>query len=682
MVKREIKDFELVTDVSRYPCTTPCSVSSALALAGASGDEIIDSVTFESRFSVEDASLSMKFIYLRIRGIRMPFEAFINGDTIGSFDGKQSVYNVCVNGKVAVGENRLTIKFTDCENLEARYAFIPFAVEFLRFSGAIIERASVNQTHANGAVKVDVRLDVLGNPDGVRAVATLVSPTGQIYYGGLTGGKGSIMVNDPLYWWPRGLGVQNLYRLSVNLYVDMEVEDSLETRIGLRTIKTKSAADGSVLSVNGSDFLPMGATFYPDRDPDFASLDRKIEAYVTSAAMAEFNTIVIPGDAVRPPDKLYELCDAHGILIIEEIIGFDRTDAEALERKANHASVGIVDIVYDGDAIEHITNMLDSAVPDLDFALSTSAAEYISYPTLPSIKTTLDAVDPDERNLFSYSMERMSKREDIEKMLLSVAERYPYPKDLSGFTYAASLAASYKVGKAVRKARLSKGKDCRAIFNRLGDPTPVVSPSSMDSRARWKALQYHASRYFAPVALYAQNEEYTVSFSASNVRKHICIGSVEYRIADASNRTVFASSEPCEIAAGEAKRLFVRDFSEYVKGHEREYYLEYSLKEGAATLSHGTLLFVPEKHFKFKKPTIKAEIVGSDRKFSITLMSDVFVKDLELDFLDADAVFSQNYIDITADAPIKISFSVVGGLETAYHLNNSLQMRSVYDLKS
>ena len=110
------------------------------------------------------------------------------------------------------------------------------------------------------------------------------------------------------------------------------------------------------------------------------------------------------------------------------------------------------------------------------------------------------------------------------------------------------------------------------------------------------------------------------------------------------------------------------------------YYLEYSLKEGASTLSSGVLLFVPEKHFRFKKPNIRAEIVGSDRKFSIMLMSDAFVKDLELDFIDADAVFSQNYIDITSDNPVKISFSITGGLETAYHLNNSLQMRSVYDL--
>ena len=682
MVKREIKDFELVTDTGRYLCATPCSVSSALALAEASGDEIIDTVSFEGAFNIDDAAFSMKHIYIRVRGVRMPFELFVNGDELGSFDGKQSVYNVCVNGKVRLGENRLEIRFTDCDNFEARYASIPCPIEILRFSGAIIDRAAVSQTHGAGGVKLDVRLDILGNPDNVRAVATLVSPTGQIYYGGLTRGKGSITVNDPLFWWPRGLGVQNLYRLTVNLYVDMEVEDSLEMRIGLRTVKTKSTADSSALTVNGVDFMPMGATFYPDRDPDFASLDRKIEAYVTSAAMSEFNTILIPADAARPSDKLYELCDAHGILIIEEIVGFDRTDALALERKAHHASLGIVDIIYDGAAVEQITDMLESAVPDLDFALSESAPEYISYPSLPAIKTTMDVLEPDERNLFSYSMEKMAKKEDIQKMLLMVADRYPYPTDLADFTYAASLAASYKVGEAVRSARLSRGKEGRAIFNRLGDPTPVVSASSIDSRARWKALQYHASRHFAPVALYVQNEGYNVSFSASNVRKHVCLGIVEYRIADSSNKTVFSASEPCEIAAGEARRLFVRDFSEYVKGNERDYYLEYSLKEGASTLSHGTLLFVPEKHFRFKKPNIRAEIVGSDRKFSVTLTSDVFVKDLELDFLDADAVFAENYIDITADAPVKISFSVTGGLETAYHLTNSLRMRSVYDLNS
>ena len=680
MVKREIKDFELVTDLAKYPCTVPCSVSSALSLAGASGEEIIDTLAFEGVFNIDDAAFSMKHIYMRIRGVRIPFDVFINGDEIGSFDGKQYIYNIAINGKVRLGENKLQIRFTDSDNFEARYASIPYPVEILRFSGAIIDRAAVTQTHGAGGVKLDIKLDILGNPDNVRAVATLVSPTGQIYYGGLTKGKGSIVVNDPLYWWPRGLGVQNLYRLTVNLYVDMEVEDSLETRIGLRTVKTKSTANSSTLVVNGVDFMPMGATFYADRDPDFSSLDRKIEAYVTSAAMSEFNTLLIPADAHRAPDKLYELCDAYGILIIEEIFGFDRTDAVALERKAHHPSLGVVDIIYDGEAVEQITDMLESAVPDLDFALSTSQAEYISYPSLPAIKTTLDAIDPNERNLFSYSMSKISKASDIEKMLIMVSNRYPYPTDLSNFTYAASLAASYNVGDTVRSARLSNGKEGRAIFNRLGDPSPEVSPSSIDSRARWKALQYHASRYFAPVALYAQNEGYSVSFTASNVRKHACLGSVEIRIADASNKTVFQASEPCEISAGEAKRLFVRDFTEYMKGHERDYYLEYSLKEGASILSTGTLLFVPEKHFRFKKPNIRAEIVGSDRKFSVMLMSDVFVKDLELDFLDADAVFSQNYFDITADAPVKINFSIMGGLETAFHLTSSLRMRSVYDL--
>ena len=82
------------------------------------------------------------------------------------------------------------------------------------------------------------------------------------------------------------------------------------------------------------------------------------------------------------------------------------------------------------------------------------------------------------------------------------------------------------------------------------------------------------------------------------------------------------------------------DLNEYVKGHEREYYIEFCLKEGSFPLSKDVILFVPEKHFEFKKPKFKTVVTGEERRFSVTVSSDVFVKDLELDFDGVDAVFS------------------------------------------
>ena len=110
-------------------------------------------------------------------------------------------------------------------------------------------------------------------------------------------------------------------------------------------------------------------------------------------------------------------------------------------------------------------------------------------------------------------------------------------------------------------------------------------------------------------------------------------------------------------------------------------YIEYYLKEGSSVISHGTLLTQPEKHFHFVDPDIKFSITGSNRNFSITLIASAFAKSVEIDFVDMDAVLSDNYFDITSDSPIKINVELSEGPQSVFHLENSLQIRSVYDLK-
>ena len=40
-----------------------------------------------------------------------------------------------------------------------------------------------------------------------------------------------------------------------------------------------------------------------------------------------------------------------------------------------------------------------------------------------------------------------------------------------------------------------------------------------------------------------------------------------------------------------------------------------------------------------------------------------------------------NYFDITSDSPLKINFTVAQGIETAFHLKDVLEVRSVADLR-
>lgn len=677
MVRREIKNFELKILGESLACSTPCSVKSVLSASGKEIESLGSSVSFEAVISATDESLSMKNFYLRVRGIKRPAEIFLGEKKICACDGVTPIYNLNMAGLLSKGDNRLSVRFEVAEGEDILYAGLSESFEILRFGSAIIDGLSLTQKHEEGAVTLGIKLDLIGDSSSVRAVATLVSSTGQIYYAGLTGGKGSILIRDPLYWWPKGLGVQNLYRLTVNLYGESDIEDTAEMRIGLRTVES---ADGKTLFVNGCEMIPMGAVYISDGDPDFTSADKRVEVQISAAGAAGYNCLVVPLSSPTPSEKFYELCDIHGIVVIEEHSVIDGAAVDSLRRRIHHASLCLIDLLS-CENIKLYEARINDSLSGLKAVTVNSLPKYVSSPALPSMKSIRAVIDEGERSLFSRSIEAIAEEGAIKDMLMSVADRYPYPSDLSGFAYASALASAYKVGEAIKNSRLSRGASGRGVFNRLSDNSLKISPSAIDYRGRWKPLQYYCPRYFAPLAVYAEAKDGRVSFSASNLRRLDFIGTLEYRIADASNYTIFKGSENCEITSMTEGEIFVADLGEVISGHESEYYLEYYLKEGSSTISKKTLLFVPEKHFGFKRPYLKTVITGQDRRFSITLSANTFVKDLEIGFDGVDAVFSDNYIDLTSEAPVKIDFTVTGATQTTYHLKDVLEIRSVWDLK-
>ncbi len=675
MIKQQIKKFSVALGPEKFECTVPFSVKTVLSSAGLSPEALGREAVIEGRISVDDAALSMRYFYIRIKGINMPAKIYIDGRLILQADGVTPVYNIDVKEVMHRGDNIISISFDSADG-DILHAGLPYAIEVMRFSHAVIEGVNLTQTHSDEGVNLGISLKLIGDVGSVRAVASLVSSAGQIYYAGLTKGEGSISIKDPLFWWPKGHGVQNICRLTVNLYGESDIEDSAELRLGLRTVD--KGAGGNII-INGRKIIPMGAVYIPDGDFENPSAVSRVEFYVSAASSAGCNCLVIPLGAPTPCERFYEMCDEKGIMVIEEHSSLEPSKIEALRQRSNHPSLCLVDLIGGGDRSVELQNLIDS-IPEMKVRVLESVPVYVGLPSLPSMKTIRAAIPEGERNLFSHSVEALAEPNAIHQMLMLVADRYPYPKDLNYFAYASALASAHQIGDVIKESRLTLGASGRAVFHRLNDNTMAISDSAIDSRDRPKPLQYYAARHFAPVAVYADYFDGVITFRASNQRKLDVMGTLEIRIADSSNYTVYRESVPCEIEGMTSAKLHMSPVSKYIEGHERDYYLECSIKEGSSVLSQKIFLFVPEKHFKFKKPNIRASVTGQDSRFSITLSADVFVKDLELSFDGVDAVFEDNYFDISQEAPIKVGFTVKGG-ETAEHLTTLLEMKSVVDLK-
>ena len=121
------------------------------------------------------------------------------------------------------------------------------------------------------------------------------------------------------------------------------------------------------------------------------------------------------------------------------------------------------------------------------------------------------------------------------------------------------------------------------------------------------------------------------------------------------------------------------DFSAEISGHEKEFYLSYFLSDGQNLVFSDTALFVVPRRFRFSYPDILYEIKGSGKDFVLTVSASAFVKYVKFDFQNIEVEWSDNYIDLTKEAPVRIPFRTKSNT-AAEALIRDFSYRSVYDL--
>ena len=76
---------------------------------------------------------------------------------------------------------------------------------------------------------------------------------------------------------------------------------------------------------------------------------------------------------------------------------------------------------------------------------------------------------------------------------------YSEPKDFASFLYVSQVLQAEGIKIGAEHFRRLRPETMGSIFWQLNDCWPVASWSSIDYYGRWKALQYYARRFYAPI---------------------------------------------------------------------------------------------------------------------------------------------------------------------------------------
>lgn len=166
-------------------------------------------------------------------------------------------------------------------------------------------------------------------------------------------------IKNPELWWCNGLGEAHLYDLAFNVVKNGETVSSLNSKIGVRSIKLINKKDKAGYSfyfeLNGVPVFMKGANHIPN-DLFVDRMTREVyESEIEGAVLANMNMLRVWGGGIYENDYFYDLCDERGILVWQDFMfacsmypdneEFYASVAEEVEdnvkRLRNHASIAL-----------------------------------------------------------------------------------------------------------------------------------------------------------------------------------------------------------------------------------------------------------------------------------------------------------------------------------------------------
>ena len=338
-------------------------------------------------FTVTGQMLAMDGLLLSFAGIDTLADIYVNGELAGSAFNMHRTweFDLLEPGIIREGENSLKIvlhsptRYIKEENekvytggaAEAMEGFphirkahcmfgwdwgprLPDAgifrdVALLGVRKSRFDSVYIRQIHEEGRVTLDfdIVLEQFGEVSGTvgegmpqegfeagRIRITVTDPEGRIFQTGDRdgiSGEGqdySLVIENPMLWWPRGYGEQPLYHVRAELLdrddPDGKPLDIWERRIGLRsmTVNTQKDQWGNCFAheVNGVKIFAMGADYIP-QDNLLGRVDRKrTENLLKSAAWANHNCIRVWGGGYYPDDCFFDICDELGLIVWQDFM--------------------------------------------------------------------------------------------------------------------------------------------------------------------------------------------------------------------------------------------------------------------------------------------------------------------------------------------------------------------------
>jgi beta-mannosidase len=302
-----------------------------------------------------------------------------------------------------------------------------------------------------------------------------------------------------------------------------------------------------------------------------------------------------------------------------------------------------------------------------------------AWPVLRTLDGIIPAAEQQVDSATVRAHQKFMAGEGNQRLLKYIEEEYGTPRDFPTFVYLSQVMQADGIQLAALHHRASRPYTMGSLYWQLNDVWPGASWSSIDYAGRWKALHFHAKRFFADHAVAALRDEGVTRVSLLNDRQQGLQATWRLRVIDLDGTQ--RSEQRHTVAVPPLSALEVGQFADadLLKGADPARTVAVvELFDVATLLSQQVVYFVPAKALALSPAKIDSELRTDGDGYLLTLRSPTLVRALWIDFDGLDAALEDNALDLVPGETVTIRLRAETDLAT---LRSALRLHSLADIR-
>ena len=292
------------------------------------------------------------------------------------------------------------------------------------------------------------------------------------------------------------------------------------------------------------------------------------------------------------------------------------------------------------------------------------------FESLPCFQSIRSYAKPDEYPLSSAVQKAHQKCVNgNDKMLYYIASRFDLSDDIEDLVYLSQVTQQECIADATEHWRRNKGRCNGSMYWQLNDCWPTCSWSSYDYAGRYKALQYTARWFNAPLSVSIEDGKKEIKVFLLNDHKEAKEAEVEYVVFSFVGQPAAVERKSVSIGGVENMLVYTIPVTAIDAATQG---LAVRLWQNGEMIMQKTHLLLPEKKLRLPRAPIQTTVRREGDLLKITLTSEVYQRLVMLD--NEGEHFSDNYFDLLPGETKVVTQRYTSGCD-------SVTVRCVTDLK-